>query len=66
MYDKKLAPNRYRPSEYHHYAGENLPNEVVVVGYGTQIRSTPGAVQSVSGEKLEGRPIVNLADGLEA
>jgi TonB-linked SusC/RagA family outer membrane protein len=41
-------------------------NEVVVVGYGTQKKvNLTGAVATVSGDKLEGRPIVNLADGLE-
>ena len=45
---------------------KNSLNEVVVVGYGTQKKiNLTGAVATVGGDKLEGRPIVNLADGLE-
>ncbi|HEX5553225.1 MAG TPA: TonB-dependent receptor [Chitinophagaceae bacterium] len=41
-------------------------NEVVVVGYGTQKKvDLTGAVASVSGDKLQSRPLVNLGDGLE-
>ncbi|MEX2592033.1 MAG: TonB-dependent receptor, partial [Anditalea sp.] len=40
--------------------------EVVVVGYGTQTKANlTGAVSSVSGEVLESRPLVNLAQGLQ-
>jgi TonB-linked SusC/RagA family outer membrane protein len=46
-------------------SGKSL-NEVVVVGYGTQKKvNLTGAIATVSGEKLEGRPIVNIGDGLE-
>ena len=41
-------------------------NEVMVVGYGTQRKvDLTGSIASVSSEKLEGRPLVNLGDGLE-
>lgn len=41
-------------------------NEVVIVGYGTQQKvNLTGAVATVGADKLEDRPIVNLADGLE-
>jgi len=41
-------------------------NEVVVVGYGTQKKvNLTGAIATVNADKLEGRPMVNLADGLE-
>ena len=41
-------------------------NEVVVVGYGTQkVVNLTGAVATVGSDKLEGRPLVNLGDGLE-
>lgn len=41
-------------------------NEAVVVGYGTQKKvNLTGAIATISGDKLEGRPIVNLADGIE-
>ena len=41
-------------------------NEAVVVGYGTQKKvNLTGAIATVGAEKLEGRPMVNLADGLE-
>jgi len=44
----------------------NSLNEVVVVGYGTQKKiNLTGAISTVSAEKLEGRPMVNLGDGLE-
>ena len=40
-------------------------DDVVVVGYGTQKKiNLTGAVASVGADKLEDRPIVNLADGL--
>jgi len=40
-------------------------NEVVVVGYGTQKKiDLTGAVATVSSDKLDSRPLVNLADGL--
>jgi len=46
-------------------SGKSL-NEVVVVGYGTQKKvNLTGAIATVSGEKIESRPIVNLGDGLE-
>jgi TonB-linked SusC/RagA family outer membrane protein len=45
--------------------GKNL-NEVVVVGYGTQKKvNLTGAIATVTSEKLESRPIVNLGDGLQ-
>ncbi len=41
-------------------------NEVVVVGYGTEKKKDlSGAINQVSGEKLENRPIANLGEGLE-
>jgi TonB-linked SusC/RagA family outer membrane protein len=44
----------------------NSLNEVVVVGYGTQKKvNLTGAIATVGADKLEGRPMVNLADGLE-
>ena len=44
----------------------NSLNEAVVVGYGTQKKvNLTGAIASVNADKLEGRPMVNLADGLE-
>ncbi len=40
--------------------------EIVVIGYGTQQRSSvTGAVDQVSSEALEGRPVVNLTDALQ-
>jgi len=46
--------------------GNKNLNEVVVVGYGTQKKvNLTGAIATVGGDKLEARPIVNLADGLE-
>lgn len=45
--------------------GTKSMEEVVVVGYGTQKKvNLTGAVASVNADKLENRPIVNLADGL--
>jgi len=44
----------------------NALEEVVVVGYGTQVRkTTTGAVAQVSGEILEDRPITTVASGLQ-
>jgi TonB-linked SusC/RagA family outer membrane protein len=44
---------------------QNL-DEVVVVGYGTQKKANlTGAVAQVTGDVLESRPIVNLAQGLQ-
>jgi len=41
-------------------------NEVVVVGYGTQKKGNlTGAVAVLDGKKLESRPLVNLAQGLQ-
>src|SRR5699024_3052158 len=41
-------------------------NEVVVVGYGTQKKENlTGAVDQVSGERLENRPITNVSEGLQ-
>lgn len=41
-------------------------NEVVIVGYGTQKKvDLTGAVSQVSGERLQDRPITNVADGLQ-
>ncbi len=40
--------------------------EVVVVGYGVQKKvNLSGAVDAVSVEKLQSRPLVNLAQGLQ-
>ena len=45
--------------------GTKSMDEVVVVGYGTQKKvNLTGAVASVGADKLENRPLVNLADGL--
>lgn len=45
---------------------ESTLNDVVVVGYGTQKKiNLTGAVATISSEKLENRPMVNLADGLQ-
>jgi TonB-linked SusC/RagA family outer membrane protein len=45
--------------------GTNL-NEVVVVGYGTQKKiNLTGSVATVGADKIENRPVVNLADALE-
>jgi len=44
----------------------NSLNEAVVIGYGTQKKvNLTGAIATVNADKLEGRPMVNLADGLE-
>jgi TonB-linked SusC/RagA family outer membrane protein len=44
----------------------NALNEVVVVGYGTQKKENlTGAVASIGADKLESRPITNLAAGLQ-
>ncbi|MCO5235240.1 MAG: TonB-dependent receptor plug domain-containing protein [Chitinophagaceae bacterium] len=41
-------------------------NEVVVVGYGTQKKlNLTGAVDQVSGDRLESRPITNVSEGLQ-
>ncbi len=41
-------------------------DEVVVVGYGTQIRANlTGAVSSATAEKIENRPIASLGQGLQ-
>jgi TonB-linked SusC/RagA family outer membrane protein len=41
-------------------------NEVVVVGYGTQKKiNLTGSIATVTSEKLENRPMVNLGDGLQ-
>ncbi|MBB6498546.1 TonB-dependent receptor [Pedobacter cryoconitis] len=46
-------------------ADESKLSEVVVVGYGTQKKiNLTGAIATVGSEKLEGRPLVNLGDGL--
>ena len=53
-FDMKLEPS-----------SANL-NEVVVVGYGTEKKADlTGAVDQVDAKKLESRPIVNLAQGLQ-
>lgn len=45
---------------------EKALNDVVIVGYGTQKKiNLTGAVATISSEKLENRPMVNLADGLQ-
>ncbi|MFT3705311.1 MAG: TonB-dependent receptor [Agriterribacter sp.] len=44
----------------------NALNEVVVVGYGTKKKiNLTGAVASVTGKELEGRPITNLSSALQ-
>jgi TonB-linked SusC/RagA family outer membrane protein len=44
----------------------NRLNDVVVVGYGTQKKvDLTGSIATVSSEKLDSRPLVNLGDGLE-
>ncbi|MEJ0106681.1 MAG: TonB-dependent receptor [Bacteroidota bacterium] len=44
----------------------NALNEVVVVGYGTKKKvNLTGAVSSISGKELEGRPITNLSSALQ-
>jgi TonB-linked SusC/RagA family outer membrane protein len=64
--DKEIAATSASPLSISLSLAKNSLNEVVVVGYGTQKKvNLTGAVATVSGEKLEGRPIVNLADGLE-
>lgn len=41
-------------------------NDVVVVGYGTQKKENlTGAIATVSAKELEGRPLVNLGQGLQ-
>lgn len=41
-------------------------NEVVVIGYGTQKKvDLTGSIATVTSEKLDSRPLVNLGDGLE-
>lgn len=41
-------------------------NEVVVVGYGTEKKiDLTGAIDQISGKKLQNRPITNLGNGLE-
>ncbi len=43
-----------------------IMDEVVVVGYGTQIRSQlTGSISSVDGDKLEHLPVVSLEQGLQ-
>ncbi|WP_224996267.1 TonB-dependent receptor [Cesiribacter sp. SM1] len=45
---------------------DKMLDEVVVVGYGTQMRSNvTGAVDQVTAEDLEGRPVVNLTEALQ-
>lgn len=47
-------------------SSENSLKDVVIVGYGTQKKiNLTGAVSTISSEKLENRPMVNLADGLQ-
>ena len=44
----------------------SVMSEVVVIGYGTQSRqSVTGAVDQVTPEQLNGRPVVNLTDALQ-
>lgn len=45
---------------------EDIGDEVIVVGYGTQKKTNiTGAVSTVGGERLENRPITNVATGLQ-
>ena len=47
-------------------ADDQMLEQVVVVGYGTQKKANlTGAVASVSAETLESRPITNLSQGLQ-
>jgi len=47
-------------------AGENVINETVVVGYGTQKKSSlSGAVSVVDGEVLNGRPVISASNALQ-
>ncbi|MEX6689971.1 TonB-dependent receptor [Danxiaibacter flavus] len=47
-------------------AENNAMNEVVVVGYGTKKKvNLTGAVATVSGKELEGRPITNVSSALQ-
>lgn len=44
----------------------SVMSEVVIVGYGTQTKaSVTGAVDQVTPEQLNGRPVVNLTDALQ-
>lgn len=46
-------------------SANNSLTDIVVVGYGTQKKvNLTGSVATVGGDKLENRPLVNLADGL--
>ena len=64
--DKEVAANGTAPLNISLKLAVNSLNEAVVVGYGTQKKvNLTGAIATVNAEKLEGRPMVNLADGLE-
>lgn len=63
--DKEVAANSSNLTISLKLAVNSL-NEAVVVGYGTQKKvNLTGAIATVNADKLEGRPMVNLADGLE-
>src|SRR6201991_2186287 len=64
--DKEIAASGTAPLNISLRLAANSLNEAVVVGYGTQKKvNLTGAIATVNAEKLEGRPMVNLADGLE-
>ncbi|HTI91085.1 MAG TPA: TonB-dependent receptor [Puia sp.] len=64
--DKEVAASGTAPLNISLKLAANSLNEAVVVGYGTQKKvNLTGAIATVNAEKLEGRPMVNLADGLE-
>jgi TonB-linked SusC/RagA family outer membrane protein len=68
---KVLNDYRYQPGETINLSvqlttGENILNQVVVVGYGTQKKvNLTGAVDQVGSEYFEDRPMPNISRGLQ-
>lgn len=63
---QEVVVNGTTPLEVEMKESTNNLDEVVVVGYGTQKKvNLSGAVDQVSGEVLENRPIANISQGLQ-
>lgn len=64
--DKEIAANGAADVSIALKLAFNSLNEAVVIGYGTQKKvNLTGAIATVNADKLDSRPMVNLADGLE-
>ena len=64
--EDRVVINPDDPESWLYYGSTDWMDEVVVVGYGTQKKvNLSGAVDAISSEALEDRPIINAGQGLQ-